>query len=343
MFLPWMLACGPDATAWPAARADIELVSAAPTFAATVLGATSTADVRLLNVGAGSTTVPVETDGPFTADRSEAELGAGQDLTLVLTFRPTGYADAVGRLDLGGLSVALAGTTESDADGDGASAMGAGGTDCDDADPEVSPDVPEICGDGVDQDCAPGGETDCDGDGAPAPADCDDTDAAVRPGQADDRADGLDDDCDGMKDEDLLVGGELVITEIAPQDPAWIEVCSTTDRTIALDGLTVAATETDLRLGTLDLAPGACAAICASAIADCSLQADLQLAGGTDRLTLAAGDQVLDALAWDDTWGWTPGRVLALDPAQLAADANNVPSAWCVTNGTPGTPNEVCP
>jgi predicted 3-demethylubiquinone-9 3-methyltransferase (glyoxalase superfamily) len=43
-----------------------------------------------------------------------------------------------------------------DRDGDGYPDVSCGGTDCDDSDPNVHPDAPEICGDGVDQDCRPG-------------------------------------------------------------------------------------------------------------------------------------------------------------------------------------------
>jgi len=63
-----------------------------------------------------------------------------------------------------------------DADGDlhAPTSLGACGTDCDDTDPEVNPDYPEVCGDGKDNNCS-GDETDapafttwygdCDGDG----------------------------------------------------------------------------------------------------------------------------------------------------------------------------------
>ncbi len=130
-----------------------------------------------------------------------------------------------------------------DADGDGygssetstlACALPAGyavrATDCDDADPAVSPAADERCN-GVDDDCdgtvddspvdAPIWYADADGDGwgsersdrvacdqpsghVALGGDCDDTEAAVHPGSVE-RCNGVDDDCDGVRDEDDAV------------------------------------------------------------------------------------------------------------------------------------------
>ena len=101
------------------------------------------------------------------------------------------------------------------------------GTDCDDTRAGVSPRVPEVCGDGLDNDCdglmdeglAVDGYFDADGDGygddanpmrdcpgAPMFAnrggDCADDDASVNPGAVD-ACDGRDNDCDSRVDEGL--------------------------------------------------------------------------------------------------------------------------------------------
>lgn len=102
-------------------------------------------------------------------------------------------------------------------------------SDCDDGDDLVNPDVLELCGDGVDNDCdgavddvGEGASTwvfDGDGDGFGAGAvveacdapvayvelagDCDDDDDGVHPG-ATEVCDGVDNDCDDDVDEDLL-------------------------------------------------------------------------------------------------------------------------------------------
>jgi hypothetical protein len=118
--------------------------------------------------------------------------------------------------------------TDLDRDGDGFSP---GQGDCDDSSAEAHPGAPEICGDGLDQDCdgadlacTPGEERawylDADGDlyasGPPLAAldrpgadyfdasqllatsgDCDDADAGVHPGAAELCGDGIDQDCSG--------------------------------------------------------------------------------------------------------------------------------------------------
>ena len=90
-----------------------------------------------------------------------------------------------------------------DGDGDGYPSD----TDCDDEDPAVHPEAPELCDNGVDDDCD--GEidvgVDADGDGADECVDCNDDDAAVHPGALEVCDNGLDDDCDGAID----VGADL--------------------------------------------------------------------------------------------------------------------------------------
>jgi hypothetical protein len=115
-----------------------------------------------------------------------------------------------------------------DRDGDGYQPAINGGPDCDNDDANIHPDAPEVCGDGVDNNCDgvidDDGEgsivwhRDDDGDGfgvaddtvwacqkpsgyADADTDCDDTDALVNP-TVTDVCDDTDNDCDGDIDED---------------------------------------------------------------------------------------------------------------------------------------------
>jgi len=95
----------------------------------------------------------------------------------------------------------------SDLDGDGVEAP----ADCDDTDPWVYPGAPELCDDGVDQDCFGGdlpcaGLVDPDGDGYATDVDCAPEDVNSYPG-APEVCDGVDNDCDGVIDDGNPEGG----------------------------------------------------------------------------------------------------------------------------------------
>ncbi|MEM1418513.1 MAG: MopE-related protein, partial [Myxococcota bacterium] len=111
-----------------------------------------------------------------------------------------------------------------DADGDGRDAIGCGGDDCDDTDPNRFPGNLEVCDpEGLDEDCDPRtfGSRDRDGDGQIDAAccnldpeggpsfcgtDCNDDRRDVRPGLPE-VCDALDNDCDGTTDEGVVVEG----------------------------------------------------------------------------------------------------------------------------------------
>ncbi len=90
-----------------------------------------------------------------------------------------------------------------DGDGDGADMI----DDCDDDDATVSPDLPEVHYDGLDQDCdGVDDDNDADGDGHDADFmggdDCDDAARGTYPGARDTWYDGVDSDCAGNDDFD---------------------------------------------------------------------------------------------------------------------------------------------
>ena len=74
--------------------------------------------------------------------------------------------------------------------------------DCNDADPQIFPGAPELCGDLVAQNCVQDAACaiDADGDKYDKSVDCNDGDKAIHP-WAIERCNGVDDDCDGLVDE----------------------------------------------------------------------------------------------------------------------------------------------
>ena len=136
--------------------------------------------------------------------------------------------------------------TDSDDDGFAREGGSCGPIDCDDANPAVNPDAPEICTDGTDNDCygltdagdpaaleGPVAEAclDNDGDGFSSdggicgPIDCDDFDVAVNPSAAETCGDNLDNDCDGSIDaDDTECDGSDCIARLIGDDTPVVDV-----------------------------------------------------------------------------------------------------------------------
>ena len=90
-----------------------------------------------------------------------------------------------------------------DVDGDGFTIAGG---DCNDSNPSIYPGAPEVCSDGIDQDCDGMTDEGCDADGdgfTVATGDCNDSNSSIYPGALE-ICNGLDDDCDGHVDEGLF-------------------------------------------------------------------------------------------------------------------------------------------
>lgn len=107
-----------------------------------------------------------------------------------------------------------------DLDGDGVQ----GGLDCDDEDAAISPRMPEIPYDGLDQDCSGADLVDVDGDGATSELvggpDCDDQDPSRAPTRVEIVNDGIDQDCSGADavdaDGDGFVAGQEDCDDSSP-------------------------------------------------------------------------------------------------------------------------------
>jgi hypothetical protein len=149
--------------------------------------------------------------GACTADTS----GTGPDTT------------AQGGTGAGGGTGATGTTTSTnlnaDDDGDGYT-VGQG--DCNDHDPTVHPAVPEICDNGIDDNCNGATDTsepDADGDGyGPCQGDCNDADPNVSPSAPETPDDGLDNNCDGVTDGDYDGDGYTVAEGDCNDDDAAI-------------------------------------------------------------------------------------------------------------------------
>ena len=95
-----------------------------------------------------------------------------------------------------------------DADGDGFDNT----TDCNDSNAAINPAATEICGDGLDNNCAGGIDegcstaTDADGDGFDTTTDCNDNNPAINPAATEICADGIDNNCSGVIDEGCTTG-----------------------------------------------------------------------------------------------------------------------------------------
>jgi hypothetical protein len=163
--------------------------------------------------------LPCDNDGDGFLARAPAHAGCGQDCDDSVAEVSPVAAEGCGA-DLARPEACPGCADEVDNDCDGTVDEGCypddidndgvpGAVDCNDCDPGIGPGAPEVCGDGIDEDCSAGGLTagdlpcpagDGDGDGyaaLPEGSDCDDTSALVHPGAAERCGDGIAGDCVG--------------------------------------------------------------------------------------------------------------------------------------------------
>ncbi len=324
--------------AWVEPAATLQITPASLVFPDTALGASVSQTVEIENTGDRAQRLDLLVEAPFYAP-SALDVPVGRT-ELAVSFRPAAHGPAAGTLRLLGpslrLDLPLSGRAADDADADGSPDS----LDCGPTDPSRYPGANDPCGDGLDQDCDGVDSQDCDGDGALPPLDCDDADSSVFPGASEAIVDGLDQDCDGAVDEAALVVGELLITELHPGGPAWVELCSLASRDIVLSALELRFSGQSRRLPAGQLAAGACAAICEAS--GCSFKLDfpaLDHSGGSVQLV---GDQLLDQVDWT---GWSDPGVgsWSLDASVRSPGGNDPATAWCVGRGSPGQLNAACP
>ena len=203
--------------------------------------------------------------------------------------------------------------------------------DCNDDDPAVNPGAPEVCGDGIDNDCSEiHDDADFDADGYVGSgcggSDCDDNDPAVNP-SANEGCDGNDSNCNGLGDDvDPVVGAAHFITS-APL-PVGIVVAPSATTTSTL---TVAETGTITDLSvTLNLAHAALADVTVSLTSPTGTAA-----------TLLSGQATGDGLAGTTFDDEAPGpldnvaapypAIYVPDEALSAFDGESAAGVWTLT------------
>jgi hypothetical protein len=215
---------------------------------------------------------------------------------------------------------------------------------------------------------------DDDGDGFLAQedgfGDCDDGDATVNPDAVDIPLDGIDQDCDGedaLPGIDMLVEGDLVITEVHPDSAAvgdqygeWFEIYNASGEIVDLMGLQVYDSngelfEVDESLlveadGLLVFGRNDDGMINGGVIVDFGYPG-VALSNTADDIILDNGVEVIDRVAYDSAWPFDSGVAMALDPYSWDSVTNDDVDAWCAATsrygdgdlGSPGEVNAACP
>lgn len=247
-----------------------------------------------------------------------------------------GVADCVGTEACDGVDNDADGEIDEgyDADGDGATQCGSDSeaADCDDADPDRSPNASETAGDLVDNDCD--GLVD---EGAWAAGDLTLTEIMNNPAQ------------------------------VSDPDGEWFEVYNSSGRTLILNGLYLMSTVDGEEIQVLDddllyLEPGDFFVFGSNddTTSNGDVEVDYRYAGlllsnESDEITLVADGVVLDSQEWDDgsTMPDPDGASMGTDYGTLDSTSNDDPTIWCAATigwsdnpagdkGSPGADNEYC-
>ena len=171
--------------------------------------------------------------------------------------------------------------TDSDTDGYFSAATCGSVFDCNDNNANVNPQAPEICGDGIDNDCSGGdlacADADADGDNYASTVDCNDNDANIYPGAPEICSDGIDQDC---TNGDLVCSGDddndgvQNTVDLCPNTPAGQVVDSDGCEAIDVDGDSYTS-DVDCNDNNAAINPGA-AEVCNDGVDnDCNGDADL--------------------------------------------------------------------
>ena len=263
------------------------------------------------------------------------------------------------------------GWSDYDADRDGHDGIDYGGADCDDSTDTVHPDVEETYYDGLDSNCDGWSDFDADHDGHDGldygGSDCDDLNPDRSPTTPEVR-DLLDQDCDEWVDEDFVVEGDVIVSEImvtplytSDWDGEYFELFNTTDFPIDLlnwsivDADDVGFTVTDslvieagdyVVMGVNDN-PDDNGGVAVDYVYDHSI---FNFSHEADVARLSLDDRMISAVGYSRAWGVEVGASIGVDP-DFADDATlTLSSVWCSQRstmassdyGTPGEINDSC-
>ncbi len=218
-------------------------------FGELLMGSLASETIVISNVGEENLIIDsFVVTSPFTTPSGGFEIEAGKETPISVQFIPIDYAEVEGSitilsndLDLPEFTIPIYGSTITDIDSDGVIGTDAGGTDCNDDNPNIYPGALDEWYDGIDSNCDGNDDFDQDGDGfqtivwnddpANNGGDCQDSNPTMYPGAPDQWYDGIDSNCDGVNDYDQDGDGSGSLSHSQGSD------CDDTDADINSNGV----------------------------------------------------------------------------------------------------------
>jgi hypothetical protein len=189
-------------------------------FGDLLMGSLASETIVISNVGEENLIIDgFVVTAPFTTPSGGFEIEPGKETPISVQFIPIDFTQVEGSItilsndiDHPEYNIPIYGSTITDIDSDGVMGLDAGGTDCNDDNPNIYPGAIDEWYDGIDSDCDGKDDYDQDQDGfqtivwnddpANNGGDCQDNNPNMYPGAPDQWYDGIDSNCDGVNDYD---------------------------------------------------------------------------------------------------------------------------------------------